>query len=112
MPSIGPKSDPELKGPQLVMPSIGPKLLPPEKGLKLELELEFPPHGIQDSIKLSPPLLLLLLSHGIHGDALAILDINKVILKNSLVIVVIFYLSPKFKNFTGCRLYTNHIIVL
>jgi hypothetical protein len=77
--SIGPKFDPELKGPQL------------------ELELEF--HGIHDSIKLSPPLLLL--SHGIHGAALAILEINKIIVNKNFIIVVIFLHSPKTKNYTG-----------
>jgi len=98
MPSIGPKSDPESNGPQLEPELNGPQFDPELNGLKLELEfeleleLEFEPHGIHESIKLSPPLLLL--SHGIHGDALAILEVNKMIVNINFVMLFILY-SPK-----------------
>jgi len=84
--SIGPKFDPELNGPQLEPELNGPIL-------ELELELELEPHGIQESIKLSPPLLVLL-SHGIHGAALVILETNKVIVNIIFVMLFILY-SPK-----------------
>jgi hypothetical protein len=95
MPSIGPKFDPELNGPQLEPELNGPQFDPELNGLKLELELELElePHGIQESIKLSPPLLVLL-SHGIHGDALAMLEANKVIVNIVFVMLFISY-SPK-----------------